>query len=287
MSDLRGFTALCEHIEVKSLVLMLNHYLGEMIDVIEKYGGTIIEILGDGILVVFGALGNNPDHADDAVAAALSMQNRIPAINSWNEKHGYPALKMGIGINTGEAIVGNIGSRKRVRFNVIGSEVNICGRIESYTVDGQVFVSKNTVDSVKAPLSIEREITVTPKGIDKEMTLYQIKSIGEPFNIVVRSEDTKTELLKEPVPICFYKLEEKHEIKQPYFGGLISVAPNGAVMSTDTELFIYDNVCINAGGKLMCQVMEKSGNEYLLRYNSIPSQYDTWLKDHQPGESDR
>jgi adenylate cyclase len=277
MSDLRGFTALSEHIEAKSLVSVLNHYLGEMIDVIEDFGGTVIEILGDGILVVFGALDNRSDHADNAVAAAISMQNRIPAINSWNEKHGYPNLKMGIGINTGEVIVGNIGSRKRVRFNVIGNEVNICGRIESYTVDGQVLVSKNTVKSVKAPLSIERELRVTPKGIEKEISLYQIKSIGEPYNIVVRNEDTKTELLKEPAPVCFYKLEEKHEIKQPCFGGLLSVAPNGAVLSTDTKLLIYDNICVMAGGKLLCKVMEKSGNEYLIRYNSIPSQYDAWL----------
>ena len=283
MSDLRGFTALSEHIEVKSLVSILNHYLEEMIDVIESFGGTIIEILGDGILVVFGALGNRSDHADDAVAAALSMQNRIPVINSWNEKHGYPALKMGIGINTGEAIVGNIGSNKRVRFNVIGNAVNICGRIESYTVDGQVLVSKSTVDSVKAPLSIERELTVTPKGVDKEMSLYQIRSIGEPYNIEVRNEDTKTELLRNPVPVCFYKLEEKHEIDQPFFGGLISVAPNGAVLSTDTELLIYDNICINAGGKLLCKVMEKSGNEYLLRYSFIPSQYSAWLNEHITG----
>lgn len=284
MSDLRGFTALSEHIEVKSLVSMLNHYLGEMIDVIENFGGTVIEILGDGILVVFGALGNISDHADNAIAAAISMQNRIPAINSWNKKHGYPNLKMGIGINTGEVIVGNIGSRKRVRFNVIGNEVNICGRIESYTVDGQVLVSKSTVNSVKAPLSIEREMSVTPKGIEKEMSLYQIKSIGEPYNIVVRNEETKTELLREPAPVCFYKLEEKHEIKQPCFGGLISVAPNGAVLSTDTELLIYDNICIMAGGKLSCKVMEKSGNEYLVRYNSIPSQYDAWINKYKSSE---
>ena len=281
MSDLRGFTALSEHIEVKPLVSILNHYLGEMIDVIESFGGTIIEILGDGILAVFGALGNKSDHAADAVAAALSMQNRIPDINSWNEKHDYPALKMGIGINTGEAIVGNIGSQKRVRFNVIGNAVNICGRIESYTVDGQVLVSKTTVDSAKAPLAIEREMTVTPKGIDKEMPLYQIKSIGEPYNIEVRNEDTKTELLKKPIPVCFYKLEEKHEIEKPFFGGLISVAPNGAVLSTDTKLFIYDNICINAGGKLLCKVMEKTENQYLLRYSSIPSQYATWLNDQK------
>lgn len=121
MSDIRGFTAMCEAMDARSLVTMLNHYLGEMTEIIEKYGGTVIEFIGDGILSLFGEPVKTNSHAADAVAAAIEMEAVMPEINRWNRAHGYPILEMGIGINTGEAIVGNIGSEKRTKYNVIGS----------------------------------------------------------------------------------------------------------------------------------------------------------------------
>jgi adenylate cyclase len=280
MSDLRGFTALCEHIEPEPMILMLNHYLGEMIDAIEKYNGTLIEIEGDGMLAVFGALGEDPVHAEHAVAAALSMQSRLTEVNAWNEERGYPNLQMGIGINSGEAIVGNIGSEKRTRFNVIGSEVNLCGRIESYTVDGQVLISPNTRKLVGAELTISRKMVVRPKGVEEELELCQITAIGEPYNLKGRDETREVSLLATPIPVTFYRLENKHENEIPYFGGIMGVGPNTAVLNTQTLLSAYDNIRINAGGKLLCKVVEERKDGYLLRYTSIPIGYSEWLKEN-------
>ena len=277
MSDLRGFTALCEHIEPEPMILMLNHYLEEMIDAIEKYNGTLIEIEGDGILAVFGALGEDPAHAEHAVAAALSMQSRLTQVNAWNEERGYPNLQMGIGINSGEAIVGNIGSEKRTRFNVIGSQVNLCGRIESYTVDGQVFISPNTRELVSAELTISGRMVVRPKGVEEELELYQIAAIGEPYNLKGRDETREPEPLSEPIPVSFYRLENKHETTIPYFGGIMAVSTDTAVLNTQTPLSVYDNIRINAGGKLLCKVVEEKKDGYLLRYTSIPVGYAEWL----------
>lgn len=136
MSDLRGFTAICERMEAQDLIFMLNHYLGEMTDIILRNKGTIIEFIGDGIMAIFGAPVHSDNAASEAVAAAVEMQKRMESVNAWNKAHNYPVLMMGIGINTGDVIVGNIGSVKRTKYGVAGSNVNLCGRIESYTVEG-------------------------------------------------------------------------------------------------------------------------------------------------------
>ena len=280
MSDLRGFTALCEHIEPEPMILMLNHYLGEMIDAIEKYNGTLIEIEGDGILAVFGAPAEDPVHAEHAVAAALSMQARMTGVNAWNEERGYPGLQMGIGINSGEAIVGNIGSEKRTRFNVIGSQVNLCGRIESYTVDGQVLISPNTRELINSELTVSGRMVVRPKGVEEELKLYQIAAIGAPYDVKGRDETREPELLSEPIPVSFYRLYEKHETEEIYFGGIMAVAPNTALLNTRAPVSVYDNIRINAGGKLLCKIVEEKKDGYLVRYTSIPVGYAEWLREN-------
>ena len=157
MSDLRGFTAMSEQMEPQALISMLNHYLGEMTEVIQQYNGTIIEFIGDGILAIFGAPLASDHHAADAVAAAVAMQTRMRDINAWNGQRGYPTLEMGIGINTGEVIVGNIGSEKRTKYGVVGSHVNLCGRIESYTTGGQILISPQTRALIHCELDVAKE----------------------------------------------------------------------------------------------------------------------------------
>ncbi len=280
MSDLRGFTALCEQIPPDSLIEMVNHYLSTMIDIIESHNGTIIEIMGDGILAIFGAPGVNENHAADAVAAALQMQSTMPEINKWNSEHDFPFLQMGIGINSGEAIVGNIGSKRRSRFNVIGSEVNLCGRIESYSVDGQVLITSSTKELCKARLSVSGKMTVHPKGIENDLVLYEISKIGEPYNITGRSEKIHLRPLKEPIPICFYRIDEKHESEKPCFGGLTELGANAVILDTPLDLSEYDNISLLIGERVSCKVMEKTDKGYLLRLTAISIHYMKLLEEH-------
>ena len=141
MSDLRGFAAFSDSLPPETIVTLLNNYLSEMTTVIQKYNGTIDEFIGDAILTIFGAPFQRPDDAERAVACALEMQLAMPRVNAWNAEHGLPELEMGIGINTGEVVVGNIGSRKRAKYGVVGSNVNLAGRIEGYTIGGQILIS--------------------------------------------------------------------------------------------------------------------------------------------------
>lgn len=278
MSDLRGFTAMSERMDPADLISMLNHYLGEMTEVIQSRHGTIIEFIGDGILALFGAPEPSQTHASDAVAAALEMEARMEEINQWNEEKGYPVLEMGIGINTGEVIVGNIGSEKRTKYGVVGSHVNLCGRIESYTVGGQVLISPTTKELIKEELEIAKRMHVYPKGANGELELSQVTGIGAPYNIHVEVVESVLQQIERPIAVCMYKIEGKHGTDKVLYGGITAVASDGAVLETDAEFEIYDNLQINAGGKLFCKVTDKTDKGYQLQYTSIPTGYALWLK---------
>ena len=150
MSDLRGFTALAERLEATQVVALLNHYLSGMIEIIQRSGGTIDDIIGDAILVVFGAPVAMPDAAQRAVCCALEMQKAMREVNEYNFQKGWPEIEMGIALHTGEAVVGNIGSTKRSKYGVVGQPVNLTARIESFTVGGQVLVSPTLISAVES-----------------------------------------------------------------------------------------------------------------------------------------
>ncbi len=284
MSDLRGFTAMSEHMDAGELVTMLNHYLAEMTEIIERRGGTIIEFLGDGIMAIFGAPVLSETHAADAVATAVEMEARMEQVNKWNAERGYPMLEMGVGINTGEVIVGNIGSERRMKYGVIGSNVNLCGRIESYTVGGQVLISPYTRESCGAELEIAQEMTVYPKGVEGELVLSQVTGIGAPYNVKAKVLNTKPKALAEPIPVAFCRLEGKHDGTKTLFGGIAAVARDGLVLDTQPVLEVYDNVRIDAGGELFAKVIEQTDEGYLLRFTSIPAGYKAWLKEKTGGK---
>src|SRR5512139_1723916 len=154
MSDLRGFTALIERLAPQEVIAFLNLYLEAMVEVISRYGGTIDEIIGDAILVIFGAPLASEDHAAKAVACGLAMQLAMNEVNQRLTAKGASELEMGIGIHTGRVIVGNIGSLRRTKYAAVGSNVNLAGRIESFTTGGQVLISDNTREKIKSPLQI-------------------------------------------------------------------------------------------------------------------------------------
>lgn len=280
MSDLRGFTAMSEQMDPEDLIAMLNHYLEAMTDIIQRRGGTIIEFIGDGILALFGAPKSSPNHAADAVAAALEMQESMQEVNAWNAGRDYPMLEMGIGIDSGEVIVGNIGSQKRMKYGVVGSHVNLCGRIESYTTGGQILIPSNVKDQIESGLEIDKKMTVFPKGSDEEITLFHVVGIGEPYRIHLHVKHRAPKRLPSPVPVCFNRMEEKHTLEKPFYGGILSVAPSCAELETETDLKLFENLRIDVGGQLFAKVTEKNDNIYLLQYTSVPSGYREWVRLH-------
>ena len=134
-TDLRGFTTFSENLSATEVIDLLNSYLTEMSDAVLAHGGTLISYLGDGLMAIFGAPLPQEDHADRAVAAAREMLvERLPKFNEWLRSQGFDrGFKMGIGINTGEFMAGNVGSARRLEYTAIGDTINTASRIEGMT----------------------------------------------------------------------------------------------------------------------------------------------------------
>lgn len=154
-SDLRGFTSYSEQLAPDAVIEVLNRYLGEMSDAIMDHGGTLVAYMGDGIMALFGAPLEQPDHADRAVAAAREMlEVRLPRFNEWMEGAGMGrGFDMGIGLNTGVVMTGQVGSERRVEYTAIGDTTNTASRLEGMTKGSghQAFIA----DSTRAALQRE------------------------------------------------------------------------------------------------------------------------------------
>src|SRR5262245_49629970 len=183
MSDLRGFTSMSDRLPPPRIVAMLNRYLTTMVDVIKKYHGTIDEFMGDATLVLFGAPTWEEDDAQRAVACAVAMQLAMDAVNEQNKKEDLPELEMGIGVHTGQVIVGNIGSTERMKYGVVGSHVNLTSRIQSYTTGGQILISEATRQELAPILKLGKQMEIEAKGIEHPVTLSEVLGIGGPHKL--------------------------------------------------------------------------------------------------------
>ena len=150
-SDLRGFTTFSEQREPDETLGILNRYLTEMTDAILEHGGTLVSYMGDGIMAVFGAPLDQPDHADRALSASRDMLRRLAAFNQSLRSEGHgDGFKMGIGLNSGEVMSGNVGSERRLEYTTIGDTTNTASRIEGMTkgTPYQLFVAESTYNDL-------------------------------------------------------------------------------------------------------------------------------------------
>jgi class 3 adenylate cyclase len=181
MSDLRGYTQFAEQGDPAWVMETLNNYLARMTDIIISYGGTINEFIGDAIFAVYGAPIAYEDHAERAAASALAMQQAMTELNQVNTARGRPRFEMGIGLNTGEAVVGNIGSEQRAKYAVVGAAVNLAARVEGCTVGGQIFLSPTAYAQIHDLAEVAPPVPVEVKGIAEPLLLYELRGINGRF----------------------------------------------------------------------------------------------------------
>lgn len=183
-SDLRGFTSYSEQLSPDSVIEVLNRYLGEMSDAIMDHGGTLVAYMGDGIMAVFGAPLEQPDHADRAVAAAREMlEVRLPRFNAWMEAAGMGrGFDMGIGLNTGTVMTGQVGSERRVEYTAIGDTTNTASRLEGMTkgTGHQVFISDSTRGALEREVSdLELVGEYEVRGRTQAITVWTLPTPGK------------------------------------------------------------------------------------------------------------
>lgn len=179
-SDVRNFTTMTESADPMELIRTLNEYLEQMTEVIFKYEGITDKFIGDGILAYWGAFTPGKNHADLASRAALEMLERLQTLNAKWKAEGRKELAIGIGINTGEVVFGNVGSGKKIEFTVIGDPVNLAARLESQTKEFGVtlIVSEYTAAKLNGDFQLRPLGGVKVKGKTVETKIFELQSVA-------------------------------------------------------------------------------------------------------------
>ena len=173
-SDVRGFTSLSENLPPEQVVEILNFYFAKMTEAVHNHNGTIDKFIGDAIMAIWGAPVKSDSHAIDAVNAAMEMIQKLKEVNAWLEEKNLPPLKIGVGINTGEAILGSVGSELKADYTVIGDTVNLASRLEGVTkqYDCEIIVSESTKKSLKDRIPCQVVDMIKVKGKEQALKIY-------------------------------------------------------------------------------------------------------------------
>ena len=218
MSDLRGFTTLSQSLPPEELVKILNRYLGEMTEIILRYDGIIDELIGDAILAFFGMNEPEADHAARAAACAISMQNALVRLTQALEKEGYPPLEMGIGLNTGSVIIGNIGSHARMKFGIVGEAINATARIESNTIGGQILVGQATYELIESQAQTEFQYSLHAKGMKEPITIHSLIGLKGAESLTLKRRTGPAASIEFPVRFDYWEVRDKEIVGNPETG---------------------------------------------------------------------
>jgi adenylate cyclase len=173
-ADIRRFTAFAERYPPESVVDVLNQYLEVMVQAVFNHQGTLDKFLGDGLLAVFGTPLQQPDHPQRAVQTAIEIQQAIAALNATRHAANAPALTIGIGINSGEAIVGNIGSEKRMEYTVVGDMVNVAQRLQGQARGGEIIISAPVLAHVHSLVTVYDSLEAHVRGRRQPVLAHRI-----------------------------------------------------------------------------------------------------------------
>lgn len=176
-SDIRGFTTMSERLSAEKVVATLNEYFNSMVDVVFEYEGTLDKYIGDAIMAVFGSPASHPDDPMRAVRTAVKMRAKLNELNEKRKVDGdEEPIRIGIGINTGNVIAGNIGHIQRMEYTVIGDNVNLASRIEGLTknYNCHIIIAESTYEKVRDFVHVKKLGGVTVKGKTQPVDIFEL-----------------------------------------------------------------------------------------------------------------
>ena len=276
VSDLRGFTALSSRLAPAEVIEVVNRFLEPMVEIITKYKGTVDEFQGDGILAFFGAPLAAPDDPARAVACAVEMQSALVEINEEQRARGMAELHMGVGINTGEVIVGNIGSEKRTKYGAMGTAINMAYRIESHTVSGQVLISPETYSKTADFVQVGETQDLRFKGLDEPVRVYEVRGMSEPYACQMPEAAPEAFVdLASPLPVRMFALEGK-KVSDEAVGAEIKRASENCIdVEAEASFERNANLMLRVAEEaevsdVYAKVVEADGDRLMLRFTSLP-----------------
>ena len=236
LSDLRGFTPIAEQLRPDQVIEVLNSYLSQMSKIIGQYKGTINEFIGDAILTFFGAPVKYGDSPARAVACALAMQLGMEEVNRKNNEKGLPPLYMGIGINTGDVIVGNIGSKERAKYGVVGHNINLTSRVEGSTIGGQILITPSTHEKIKDLLIVRSVRSIRFKGVEENIDLYDVIGMKAPYNLMLPDVPDERTPLKTPISVTLNRMKDKKAVSEAIVAELTHFSSLWATLKVAEEI---------------------------------------------------
>lgn len=178
-ADIRGFTSIAESMAAENVVAMLNQFFDVMVAIIFNNRGVLDKFVGDQIVALFGLLPSDGEAAKDAVSAALKMQAAAGVLMEKRTEQKLVTFKIGIGINTGNVIVGNVGSQNRMDYTVIGDCVNVAARLQNIAEGGQTIIGEETYSRVKGSFTIEKKLELSLKNRTAPIRCYSLKKMHD------------------------------------------------------------------------------------------------------------
>ena len=245
LADIRGFTALAETYSAVTIISMLNRFYSVMSEVIVRYGGTIDKLMGDSIMVLFGAPVQKIDDVQRAMACAVEMQQAMNEFNQQNESLGLPPLFIGIGINTGDVVAGSVGSDHHREYTVIGDQVNLASRIEAQSLRGQILLGESTYQLAKEYILAGQPNQVQVKGRRQPVMLYELLGTTRPRPMTVpRREVRKSPRIHVQMPCFFQIVDGKTVMSQEICADVIDIGYNGLLMMSPVKLDLFTEIRI-------------------------------------------
>lgn len=252
LSDLRGFTALAEQHSALAMVQALNRYLARMTEIIVRWGGHIDKFMGDAIMVLFGAPEALDEDIVSALACAIEMQIAMDEINAENQRHGMATWFMGIGINTGEVVAGQLGSVLHSEYTVIGEQVNLASRIEAHSLRGQILLSEATWLQAQGFIETGDVNEVSVKGKRGVVRMYELLATQRPQRLVApKREIRNSPRVEVDMPLVFQRLKGKSVGTKKLEGRIRDLSYGGMFVCSTVTLEPFDDICFSLSLSLM------------------------------------
>ena len=235
--DLRCFSVLAERCEPAVLLSLLQPFFSSMTQLVHQHGGFVDKFTGDGVMALFGAPERSEDHLQKAISCAARMQQAMLQLNAGNVARGLPEIHAGIGINTGEVMVGSFGASEHSEYTAIGDEVNFAARIESFSLRGQILLSENSYRAARESVEIGAIRHLRVKGRHGPVNLYEMTAVTQPQRVIVpRVEMRASPRVPVQLPLHFYRVRNTQVSSESYRGSITNLGYDGMLARLPLDL---------------------------------------------------